>query len=292
VVSKFVYTTRANVPDYMVKGGVTYRFVTDHLGSIRLVVDQQTGSVAQRLDYDEWGQVLQNTNPGFQPFGFGGGLYDEQTGLARFGARDYDSQTGRWLSKDPIGLGGGDPNLYAFVFNDPINGRDPSGLWSLGDLLTPARVNGIAGFGDALLFGFGDDLRSLFGIENVDQCSEEYRRGNRIGAGAMLLTGGGRLAYAGLAKGIPLIAGEATEEAARWALNARNSLKIIFRLGLDRTSRIVDLAALELKYGPGNWTAIIEAAGRTSATWNAGGAAGVLGGAAALLGGPDCGCKP
>src|SRR5439155_6285957 len=43
VVSIFVYGSRANVPDYMVKGGVTYRIISDHLGSPRLVVNAATG---------------------------------------------------------------------------------------------------------------------------------------------------------------------------------------------------------------------------------------------------------
>lgn len=43
VVSRFVYGDKINVPEYMVKGGVTYRIVTDHLGSPRLVIDVQTG---------------------------------------------------------------------------------------------------------------------------------------------------------------------------------------------------------------------------------------------------------
>jgi RHS repeat-associated protein len=127
VVSRFVYATRVNVPDYLVKGGVTYRLVLDHLGSVRLVVNTQNGQVAQRLDYDAWGLVTQDTNPGFQPFGFAGGLYDAQTGLVRFGARDYDPVVGRWTSKDPIGFEGGDGNLYAYVINDPVNLSDVEG---------------------------------------------------------------------------------------------------------------------------------------------------------------------
>ena len=47
--------------------------------------------VAQRLDYDEFGTVLSDMNPGFQPFGFAGGIYDSATKLTRFGERDYDS---------------------------------------------------------------------------------------------------------------------------------------------------------------------------------------------------------
>jgi RHS repeat-associated protein len=130
VVARFVYGTKANVPDYMVKGGVTYRIVSDHLGSPRLVVNTADGSVAQRMDYDEFGQVLLDTSPGFQPFGFAGGLYDQQTGLVRFGARDYDAVTGRWTTKDPIRFAGG-LNGYAYVLNNPINLVDPSGLDAL-----------------------------------------------------------------------------------------------------------------------------------------------------------------
>jgi RHS repeat-associated protein len=128
VVSRFVYGTKANVPDYLIKGGVTYRIVSDHLGSPRLVVNTADGSIVQRMDYDEFGNVTLDTNPGFQPFGFAGGLYDLHTGLVRFGARDYDAVTGRWTAKDPIRFYGGDHNLYGYSQADPVNFQDPDGL--------------------------------------------------------------------------------------------------------------------------------------------------------------------
>ena len=108
--------------------GTVYRFITDHLGSVRLVVNAATGEVAQRMDYDAFGRVLQNTAPGFQPFGFAGGLYDDDTGLVRFGARDYDAYSGRWTAKDPILFFAGSASLYRYVDNDPVNRIDPSGL--------------------------------------------------------------------------------------------------------------------------------------------------------------------
>ncbi|MFN0085968.1 MAG: hypothetical protein ACKVX9_11330, partial [Blastocatellia bacterium] len=83
LVSRFVYGTRPHTPDYVIRGGATYRILTDHLGSVRLVVDTATGAIAQRIDYDEFGVVLLDTNPGFQPFGFAGGLYDAHTKLTR-----------------------------------------------------------------------------------------------------------------------------------------------------------------------------------------------------------------
>jgi len=80
------------------------------------------------MDYDVWGRVTLDTNPGFQPFGFAGGLYDKDTGLVRFGARDYDPETGRWTAKDPILFGGGDANLYAYVGGNPVSKIDPLGF--------------------------------------------------------------------------------------------------------------------------------------------------------------------
>ncbi len=129
VVSRFVYGSRTNVPDYMIKNGVTYRIIADQVGSVRLVVDAATGSVAQRIDYDEFGVVLLDTNPGFQPFGFAGGIYDSQTGLVRFGARDYDPETGRWTCKDLLQFEGNDTNLYSYSFADPLNSVDSDGLF-------------------------------------------------------------------------------------------------------------------------------------------------------------------
>jgi len=79
----------------MLKNGKTYRILSDHLGSPKLVVDISDGTVAQRMDYDAFGNVIFDSNSGFQPFGFAGGIYDVDTGLVRFGARDYDAQTGR-----------------------------------------------------------------------------------------------------------------------------------------------------------------------------------------------------
>jgi len=65
-------------------------FFVDHLGSMHLIVCVADRTIAQRLDYDAWDQVLSDSNPGFQPFGFAGGLYDRDTGLVRFGARDEE----------------------------------------------------------------------------------------------------------------------------------------------------------------------------------------------------------
>ena len=125
----FIYGRAAAVPDYLVKNGVTYRVFTDSVGSPRLVVNAQTGEIAQRLDYDEFGQVLVDTQPGFQPFGYAGGLYDPATGLVHFGLRDYDPEIGRWTTPDPLRFASGSMNWYEYAGSQPVNRVDPLGLF-------------------------------------------------------------------------------------------------------------------------------------------------------------------
>jgi len=112
---------------YMVKGGNTYQLVRDHLGSVRMVVDVTTGTIAQKLEFDEYGNIITDINPDFQPFAYAGGLYETQTKLVRFGARDYDVGPGRWTSKEPIGFLGSN-NFYTYGFNEPVNSSDKNGL--------------------------------------------------------------------------------------------------------------------------------------------------------------------
>jgi RHS repeat-associated protein len=139
VVARFVYGSKPNVPDYMVTSGGTYRILSDHLGSPHAVVDVASGNLIEMINFDEFGNeadTLAGALPtGYVriPFGFAGGLYDPDTGLVRFGARDYDASVGRWTSKDPTRFWGG-MNLYGYVLGDPINMNDPQGT-GLGDLI-------------------------------------------------------------------------------------------------------------------------------------------------------------
>jgi len=84
--------------------------------------------VVQRIDYDEYGSITYDSNPDFQPFKYADGLYDSQTKLIRFGFRDYEPNSGRWTTKDPIGFCSGQSNIYEYCFSNPINNLDPSGL--------------------------------------------------------------------------------------------------------------------------------------------------------------------
>jgi len=142
VAAEYIYGTRYHIPNVMKKAGKTYRMISDHLGSPRLIIDVESGEVAQRMDYDEFGNIIHDTNPGFQPFGFAGGIYDDRTNLTQFGLRDYDSATGRWTTKDPILFEGAGPNLYAYVMNNPQNRIDPGGT-RCNSTVTEAYLQGL-----------------------------------------------------------------------------------------------------------------------------------------------------
>ena len=61
------------------------------------------------------------------PFRYQGQYEDEETGLYYNRFRYYDPNTGNYLNQDPIGLAGGNPTLYGYVF-DPNTQIDPLGL--------------------------------------------------------------------------------------------------------------------------------------------------------------------
>ena len=244
VVSRFVYATRPNVPDYLVKGGVTYRLVLDQLGSVRLVVNTADGTVAQRLDYDEFGRVTQNTNPGFQPFGYAGGMYEEQTGLVRFGLRDYDPVSGRWSSKEPLGFAGGFANLYTYAGNDPLSYVDPTGeVVVLAPLLWWVARGAVAGC-------VGGALESILLQRLLQGCVD---RGQVIKDCLIGAIGG---AFGGALKGLQ-------------GLRALGRSRTFFRgVGLDELADIRATNALRLKPGGAEgkyFTNTIEAAAKWGA---------------------------
>ena len=127
------YVPERHLPVLMlekVSGAETqYRIYGDHLGSLRAVVRVSDGKAIQTMRHGPWGEVeddsVANTFSRV-PFGFAGGIYDEVTGLVRFGAREYDARTGRWLSKDELRFEGGD-NFYQYSLSDSVNRIDPSG---------------------------------------------------------------------------------------------------------------------------------------------------------------------
>jgi RHS repeat-associated protein len=127
IVAQFAYGSKSGVPDFVQRGTTTYRVISDQLGSPLYVINAASSAdVPFRASYSSFGQVT-GTGLDWMPFGFAGGIYDPDTGLVRFGARDYDASVGRWTAKDPVKFAGG-VNFYLYAKGDPVNGSDPTGL--------------------------------------------------------------------------------------------------------------------------------------------------------------------
>jgi RHS repeat-associated protein len=133
-------------------------------------------------------------------FLFQGREYSHVTGLYYFRLRWYDPATGRWLSKDPIGISGG-LNLYAFCANDPVNYVDPSGtellgavLGGVGGFLVGGAVSALNGNGfwrGAIAGGVGGAVAGLTFNPVLGALAAEATVGTAVVAGAAAGAAGG-----------------------------------------------------------------------------------------------------
>jgi len=162
----------SRMPVAVEKEGTTYYLACNQVGSLRAVADA-TGNVVKEITYDSFGYILNDTNPDFEiPLGFAGGLHDRDTGLVRFGWRDYDPDTGRWTAKDPILFAGGDTDLYGYCLKDSVNFVDSEGQF----------IN-LAAAGVGAAFGSG------IGAVNAIFKGESVLEGAITGAGVGALAG-------------------------------------------------------------------------------------------------------
>jgi RHS repeat-associated protein len=122
------------------RGTSRYTVATDMIGTPRVVADS-SGNVVRNIRHDSYGAALPDgTETGSAAsfplaIGFAGGIEDPVTGLVRFGERDYDTASGRWTARDPAGFSGSPFGLYRYAGGDPIDNRDPNGLWCVGGSL-------------------------------------------------------------------------------------------------------------------------------------------------------------
>ncbi len=104
----------------------TSAYLSDILGSTLAVADA-IPAIAATYTYEPFGRTEASGTPSPNPFRFTA-REDDGTGLYYYRARYYDPVRNRFVSEDPIGLAGGDANLYAFVLGNPVTRRDPLGL--------------------------------------------------------------------------------------------------------------------------------------------------------------------
>ncbi|MCU0280083.1 MAG: RHS repeat-associated core domain-containing protein, partial [Candidatus Nanopelagicales bacterium] len=129
VVTKYISIEGVGVVAKKVTGGSspgTYWFLSDHLGSLQGVLDVN-GLAISRRTYRPYGQTLGQSGSHTESRGWIDQRNDTETGLTYLHARYFDPHLGVFLSPDPIGVEGG-LNQYGYVFGNPVNGTDRSGL--------------------------------------------------------------------------------------------------------------------------------------------------------------------
>lgn len=113
----------------------------DALGSVFALTDAY-GNTTVSYSYDPFGNTTQ-TGVSTNPFQYTGREQDG-TGLLFYRARYFSSTLQRFISEDPFELEGGDANFYSYAYNNPVNFRDPLGLWGFGPTVS-GSVEGGAG---------------------------------------------------------------------------------------------------------------------------------------------------
>jgi len=127
---KTFYIWEGNNPIARIENGETTFFLTDHLGSVRNVLNVD-GNITQELNYCPFGIPDQTSIYNFGP-GFTGLFYEPETRLYLTRARAYNPNSGRFLQIDPLHqIPSGtqkELSLFAFCGMDPINYHDRIGL--------------------------------------------------------------------------------------------------------------------------------------------------------------------
>ncbi len=124
--------------------GEVYSYHYNATGSTTAMTNQSK-TIVNKYAYDAFGAVLNQVEAVLQPFKYIGqfGVIAEPNGFYYMRARYYDPNVGRFISEDPLGFGGGDVNLYAYVGNNPVNLIDPNG--NVPQALVGAAIGGVTG---------------------------------------------------------------------------------------------------------------------------------------------------
>ncbi|MCG8064892.1 MAG: DUF2235 domain-containing protein [Candidatus Thiodiazotropha endolucinida] len=120
------YLYQQHRPIIKMEGKIAYAIHTDHLGAPRAVTDEDQQTVWS-ADYSPFGLIQIEQQAITLNLRLPGQYEDQESGTYYNYQRDYDPNTGRYLTSDPIGLKGG-LNTYAYVAGDPISAIDPLGL--------------------------------------------------------------------------------------------------------------------------------------------------------------------
>ncbi len=105
-----------------------YFYDREHLGSVREMTDN-SGVIQAQYAFDPFGRVTKISEAIASDFGYAGYYFHSRSGLNLTKTRAYSASLGRFITRDTIEERGG-VNLFAYVSNMPVQGRDPFGLYA------------------------------------------------------------------------------------------------------------------------------------------------------------------
>ena len=126
VLAHYSRTTNIDEPLAESRSGTTNFCQQDGLGSVTTLTNS-SGAIANSYTYDSYGNLTASTGSVTNPFRYTEREFDTETSLYYYRARYYDSNTGRFLSSDPLGFDA-DENFYVYVRNSAVDLNDPFGL--------------------------------------------------------------------------------------------------------------------------------------------------------------------
>ena len=141
ITQQYIYYKTA--PVALLKKKTLYHIHSDHLGTPKQITDSK-GDIQWQASYSPFGKAQINPDPDNNGkaitlnLRFAGQYEDQESGTYYNYFRDYDPETGRYITSDPIGIKGG-LNTYAYVGNNPLSSIDPLGLMPATPLPTPTQ---------------------------------------------------------------------------------------------------------------------------------------------------------
>jgi RHS repeat-associated protein len=191
-------------------------YLTDHLNSVRLVLDE-TGAVLDQIAYDAFGNIVAQLNPLFDnPILFASRDFDAETGLYYNRVRYLDPFTGRWTTQDPLGYAAGDANLYRYVGNMATMATDPSGNIFFVPFVVGALLVGGGSVGLHIAANRYDHATSILARPPSPANDAEFRRVYNqarwihAGSNVAVVSGGTLMVSPGIGYGAGWLAGTGT----------------------------------------------------------------------------------
>jgi len=173
-----------------------YFYLHDRLGSVRLVIDDQS-AIANKYTYSPFGEDITSecTETVASPWKFTGQWYDAEINQYYLRSRQYDPQTARFTGRDPLNGGFKEPltlHAYLYCLNDPINRTDPSGEWSFKTITTTISTGAtmIAQWGRQMVQAGSSFISRIFAVMNYRNWATNLfaRSGDLLGKGLDFVT--------------------------------------------------------------------------------------------------------